>query len=420
MVDPAIMLCAFAGFILGIISGLIPGLHVNNFAALLLAATPLLLGMGLEPLHIAMIILAASISQTFLDTVPAVFIGAPDADTALAVLPGQKMMLEGRGIEAIRLSALGSAGSIIVALVLIYPLAWIFSNCYDQIMKYTGLILLEIAILMIMTETGPKIEGQGSLAVWKYRLLAAAIFITSGLLGTFAFNHQEMIDSPQGFEPQVLLPLLSGLFGASSLIMSISTKAKIPPQGETAFSIPLPKLSKSILLGSIGGSLVAWFPGISASVATIAARFGKESSGEEFLVSISGVNTANAVFSLIALYIIQKPRSGAAAAIEGLVSLDQGVMMQMMVILVAVAFASYLATIFVGDLAADAMTKLNYRSLCICILLGLAAMTLALTGKFGFLIFFVSTVVGMIAPLAGVRRTHAMGALMLPLILRYI
>jgi putative membrane protein len=420
MIDFTLMICVFAGFILGIFSGLTPGLHVNNFAALLLAATPMLMGLGMKPEHIAMTILAASISQTFLDIVPAVFVGAPDADTALAVLPGQKMMLEGRGMEAIRLSAAGSAGSIIVALILIYPLAWIFSNCYDQIMKYAGLILLEIAALMILTETCPKIEGQGSLAAWKYKFLAAIIFMTSGILGTFAFNHEAMISSPEGFEPQVLLPLLSGLFGASSLIISISTKAKIPPQRDTEFDLPVPKLSKSILLGSIGGSLVAWFPGISASVATISTRFGKESSGEEFLVSISGVNTANAVFSLVALYVIEKPRSGAAAAIDELVSLDHSLMMQMLVTLVAVAFASYLATILLGKAASITISRLNYRALCTYMLLGLSAMTLILTGPFGLMIFFISTVVGMIAPLAGVRKTHAMGALMLPLILRYI
>ena len=47
----------------------------------------------------------------------------------------------------------------------------------------------------------------------------------------------------------------------------------------------------------------------------------------------------------------------------------------------------------------------------------LVAMTAAFTGLFGLFIFFLSTVVGLIAPVAGIHKTHAMGVLMVPLIL---
>jgi putative membrane protein len=422
MFDFALVICVFVGFLLGAISGLTPGLHINNFAALTLAVAPFLLdaGLGLGPFHLAAAIFAASISQTFLDSLPAIFVGAPEADTALSVLPGHSMMLEGRGFEAIRLSAIGCAGSVVVALILIWPLTYLFSHCYDQLAKYAGFILLEIAALMILTETGPKLEGQGSLVHIKYKLLAAALFIACGLLGKFALDHQNLIASPQGFEPQVLLPMLSGLFGASSLLISLTTEAEIPRQKDTQFELPVPTLARSVFLGSLGGSLVAWMPGISPAVATIATRFGAPVSGEEFLVSISGVNAANAIFSLIALYVVNKPRSGAAAAVKELVNLDMGMMMQMLMMLVAVALASYLTTIFLGMAAAEALSRLNYRKLCLGILAGLVAMNLLLTGAFGGLIFAISTILGLVAPVSGIRKTHAMGVLMLPLILMYI
>ncbi|HEX7445806.1 MAG TPA: tripartite tricarboxylate transporter permease, partial [Methanothrix sp.] len=138
----ALVLCIALGFALGILSGLTPGLHLNNFAAMLLALSPTLIALGLTPYEIASIILAASISQTFFDAIPAIFLGAPDSETALTVLPGQRLMLEGRGIEAIRLSALGSAGSIIFALLLVVPLSWVVSNYYDYLTKYVGVLLL--------------------------------------------------------------------------------------------------------------------------------------------------------------------------------------------------------------------------------------------------------------------------------------
>ncbi len=419
MIDPILALCIIFGFILGILSGLTPGLHLNNFAAMLLALSPQLMAMGLTPYQMASIILAASISQTFFDAVPAIFLGAPDSDTALTVLPGQRLMLEGRGIEAVRLSALGSAGSIVVALFLVLPLSWIFSSYYDYLMKYVGVLLLGIALMLIKTENGPWIEGQGSLVHWKYKALAVLLFLTSGTLGIFAFNRESLLVSPLGLEPQVLLPLLSGIFGASSLLISLSTDAEIPEQEETEIEIPIRSLAAAVFSGSLGGSVVAWIPGVSPSVAALATRLGTPSSAEEFLVSIAGVNTANAVFSLVALYVIQKPRSGAAAAIQQLMTLDQSLLMQMIIIMEMVAIVSYFATIGTARRAAQVISRLNYRLLCLAVLAFLVAMTLAFTGIFGLFIFFLSTVVGLIAPVAGIHKTHAMGVLMLPLIIHY-
>ncbi len=420
MIDPTLILCIILGFVLGILSGLTPGLHLNNFATMLLAISPQLFAIGITPFQMASIILAASISQTFFDAMPAIFLGAPDSDTALTVLPGQRLMLEGRGIEAVRLSALGSAGSIIIALLLVLPLSWLFFCYYDYLMKYVGILLLAIALLMIKSERGPWIEGVGSLVHWKYKALAAMLFLTSGCLGVFAFDREGLLASPLGLESQVLLPLLSGIFGASALILSLFSNTEIPEQKETEIWMPTRALARAVFAGGLGGSVVAWIPGVSPSVASITARLGSPSSPEEFLVSIAGVNTANALFSLVALYVIDRPRSGAAAAIQQLLTLDQVLLAQMIIIVIAVAAASYFAAIASARPAARVISRLNYRQLCLGVLAFLAAMTFAFTGVFGLFIFFLSTVVGLIAPVAGIHKTHAMGVLMLPLILRYL
>jgi putative membrane protein len=420
MVDLLLPLCVAFGFLLGIISGLTPGLHINNFAAMLLALSSVLMAEGLSPYHMATIILSASISQTFFDCIPAIFVGAPDSDTALTVLPGHSLMLDGRGIEAVRLSALGSASSVVVALLLVFPLSLAFSSYYDSVMKYVGVLLLAIALLMIKTEDGPRIEGQGSLVHWKYKALAAGLFLTSGLLGVFAFSREDLLSSPLGLEPQVLLPLLSGIFGASSLLLSLSAGAELPEQKETEIRVPSRVLARSAIFGGLGGSVVAWIPGVSPSVASLCTRLGSSTSAEEFLVSISGVNTANALFSLVALYVIGRPRSGAAAAIQELMAIDQSTLVQMMMVVIAVAAISYLCVIGTAKATAKAMSRVNYRLLCYLVLASLAAMSLLFTGWFGLFIFFLSTLVGLIAPVAGIQRTHAMGVLMLPLIVYYL
>ena len=415
-----LFLSVAAGFILGICSGLTPGLHTNNFAALLLALSPNLLTAGVQPDHLAAAILAASISHTFLDIIPTVFIGAPDADCALAVLPGHSLMLEGRGAEAIRLSAIGSAGSVIVALLLVVPLTVLFGSFYDLFMRYIGIVLMAIVALMILTEQGPVIEGQGSLVTLKYKLLAAVLFITSGLLGLFAFQNEDLATSPLGLSGEVLLPLLSGLFGASLLILSIAYHAKVPAQIDTCFDITGRSLVKSTFMGGLAGSVVAWVPGVTPAVATLVTRLGAPSSSEEFLVSVSGVNTANALFTVVALYAIGRPRSGAAAAIESLVKIDENLLIEMIIIILATAFLSYLTTIWAGRLAAKAIRRVNYRKLCAVVLFCLLAMSFVFTGWFGGFLFLTSTTIGLIAPLAKIRKTHAMGVLMLPLLVYYL
>lgn len=103
-----IFLSVLAGYLLGIVSGLLPGVHTNNFALALVAFSPFLAEKGgVAPFYIALIILSNAVSHTFHDIIPSVFLGAPDGDTALAVLPGHRLLLEGAGAEAIRLSAWG-------------------------------------------------------------------------------------------------------------------------------------------------------------------------------------------------------------------------------------------------------------------------------------------------------------------------
>ena len=143
--------------------------------------------------------------------------------------------------------------------MLVLPLSWIFSAYYDYLTKYAGVLLLGLAVMMIKAEPGPWIEGQGSLVHWKYKVIASLLFLTSGLLGIFAFDHENLIVSPLGLEPQVLLPLLSGIFGASSLLLSLSTDTEIPAQEETEIKMPL-RPRRAVFSGSLGGSVVAWIP----------------------------------------------------------------------------------------------------------------------------------------------------------------
>jgi putative membrane protein len=129
-----LFLSILGGYLLGIISGLLPGIHNNNFALALVAFAPFLAEKGLAPFYIAVIILSNAISQTFHDIIPSIFLGAPDGDTALTVLPGHRLLLDGAGAEAVRLSALGSAGSVVAAMIFVVPFS-LFLKLFILILK---------------------------------------------------------------------------------------------------------------------------------------------------------------------------------------------------------------------------------------------------------------------------------------------
>ncbi len=418
----------FFGFLLGIVSGLTPGIHVNNFALILLALSSLFQDMGFTPFYIAVIILSNSIAQTFLDIIPSVFLGAPEADTALAVMPGHALLMEGRGAEAVRLSALGCAGAVVVSVLMVIPLGLFFLNVYGVLNDFIGWIRVLIVILMLATENGEVVEGQGSLVHFKFKMYALILFFISGILGIFAFSNVDKISPLVKLgEPSILLPLLSGLFGASMLVLSLMTKSEIPHQQKICmFVLPQKKIMRGIMTGSAAGSFVAWLPGVSSAVGTIIARLlvreeKDEDSSKEFLISISGANTANAVFSLIALYTIQKGRSGAMVAINELidVSREVSIIIILLIVIILVSAVSYFTTIFLGDRIAGFLSEINYSNLCAGVLALLFVMVLAFTGVFGLVIFLVSIPVGMIASFAKIRKTHAMGVILLPVIMYF-
>ena len=147
-----------------------------------------------------------------------------------------------------------------------------------------------------------------------------------------------------------------------------------------------------------------------------------DDSDRRYLIAVSGVNTSNAIFSLMALYVIGRPRSGAVAAAQellgGMISFE-GLILFLAVICVA-GVLSYLLTLVAGGYAAGVFSRINYRWLNRGVLLFLASMCLLMTGVAGMAIFLMATAVGMAAHILNVRKTCLMGVLLLPCILYFL
>ncbi len=245
-----ISITALLGTCLGVLTGLIPGLHVNNVAIILLSISPLaaegLMDLfGLDQytvlLMVSAAIVATSMAHTFLDFIPSTFLGAPEPETALSVLPAHGMLMEGNGFRAVFLSAVGSFGAVIVGCLLLIPYRLMVNepvNGYAALKEYMVWVLIGVVILMLVTETsevpylkteedrGKKRWSKGRFSRTLGVILAMFLFLLSGILGLAALDLK--VTSPFGLPATVLFPLLSGLFGTSTLIESLRGGAEVP------------------------------------------------------------------------------------------------------------------------------------------------------------------------------------------------
>lgn len=139
-----------AGIALGTVSGLVPGLHANTMALVLAGVAPSLPG---PPRYVVCAMLAAGVVHTFLDVVPTLALGVPDPAMAVGALPGHRLVIQGRGHETLRLSALGSGLAIVFAVPLAVPVTRVMVAAYPIIERHLGVLLLATATLLVVTES---------------------------------------------------------------------------------------------------------------------------------------------------------------------------------------------------------------------------------------------------------------------------
>jgi len=292
-----ILLAIFLGCTAGIVTGLIPGIHINLVSLLLVSLSGYMLGFT-SPLVLAVFIISMAVTHTFLDPIPSIFLGAPDADQALNVLPGHKLLMKGMGYEAVKLTVIGSLLSLILTLILIPFMLPAVPKIYSFLQPYMAYILIGVVVFMILKEKG--LNG----IFW-----GAVIFLLSGILGMIVLGFPNL--------NQPLFPMLSGLFGLSVLITSLNDNVEVPKQRITEI-IEVGKTNKIKAIGAavFSGSLTGIFPGLGAAQAAI---IGMQLVGEigmyAFMILIGGINTVNFVFSLATFYTLEKARNGAIVAV---------------------------------------------------------------------------------------------------------
>lgn len=415
MVMIELVIACFIGILIGTTTGMIPGIHVNTAGAILFASSTFLLSF-LSPEFLCVLMVAMSIAHALIEFVPSMLLGVPQEGTATSILPGHRMVLQGRSKEVIRVVSVGGFGAILVTIAMLPIFAIALPILHEISKPFTWMILLVASIYLTYNLTSNMRDFLWSLL----------LFTLSGILGWIIF--QTPISS--GI---TLMCTFSGLFGISTILFSLNDSSTIPHQNPFyELNLDYNKF-KSIFAGGITGAILGFLPGFGPAQGTVIAQAvsGANDNDDDdtvnFLLATSGLNISDCLFSLIAIYIIGNPRSGIAVYMSYLIfemSLNH-LAIFIFASLIAVS-VSLVLSLKLGDSFSRLMGGVDYKKLSIAVIL------LQIVILYVFIFYYkapvlyitlalvTSTAMGMLPHYIGVGKSHLMGVLIIPAIVIYM
>ena len=429
----------------------------------------------------AAIIVSTGTVHTFLNYIPSALLGAPDGDTALSLLPGHRMLLSGNAPRGVAWSARGSQLGLFLSLPLIIVARIAFGDelgWYDYLRNIIFFLLLGISFLLLATETTrldwPKWMQKLSMnklatdSRFAGFLAATGFFLLSGFYGGAVFSLPAR--SPVGIpDASLLLPSLAGLFGIANLLDIYATTSHIPPQNEDWTLPPAKPLIVPCFWSGVAGASMGVLPGMTASQATVlvmggrnvAAKVqGKEGYGMdwetrrltemtddelleialseaeggvegpqtkqdlEVIAILSAVNTAVTVMVLGFLYIIGRSRSGATLALKMMYPIDTWSSTEPtadFIRLISITVAAGLMAMPIMRVVGKGMLKLHaaipLQQMVMGVIIFVSALVWFTTGIIGIGVLIIGTILGLIPPRVGIRRSHGMGIIIVPIMI---
>jgi putative membrane protein len=369
-------------------------------AALLFISSASLLAFT-SPIVLACFIVSMAVAHTFIDFIPSIFLGAPEESTALSVLPGHKLLLRGRGYEAVKLTTIGCYIGILLLLLLVPLFILFLPDVYETLSWLVPWFLVIASVFLIIKEKNP--------------FLGFIIFMLAGVLGILSLNFYSI--------KEPLFPLLTGLFGTSTILTSISEKTSLPKQKITKESIKTKEILSILPSSIISSSLCSFLPGLGSSqAAVLGSQMEKNSSKpENFLVLLGIISTLVLGLNFAALYIIDKSRSGAGIIIQRFIPEISAVQLWLLLAVMLVSGSiAVLLSLFLARKFSIFISKINYRKMNMSIFIILIAMSVFISGWLSLIVLATATSLGILAINSGVRRIQLMGVLIVPVILYFL
>ncbi|MBN1178269.1 MAG: tripartite tricarboxylate transporter permease [Anaerolineae bacterium] len=428
---------AVAGALVAAALSLVPALHIYNVAGFMLMAVSTL-GPFLSPEHLAMLFLGMVTAYAIVNTIPSIFLSAPDDTTAFIVLPGQKYLMQQRGYEAVVLTGLGSLGGVAV-LGLLTPLAaHLFPVLRSIIQRHVHWIVWTIIAYMLMSEwpKGTDRAPAGLRRLWDgWRSLTAglATFLLSGVLG-FLLMYRSILPVRSAY--QNLLPAFVGLFAVPWVLQNLLSRVTLPEQhvAETVDVTPWLFL-RGTFAGALGGLFAAFLPLVTGGLGGFIAGHATAQRDERlFIISQGASKVVYYVGGFLFFFVprLHMTRGGMAWMLSTVWEAHTPHVYYLSVAAVVLTgVLSFLLLLLLARVMIKVVARVSYR----WISLGTLALLLLIVGAVpalgewsggapivavlraagsGLLVCAVSTGIGLIPVLWGSRRMNCMGVLLVP------
>jgi len=403
----------------------IPGLHVYNVLGLLLwIYFHLGTTTSLAPELLTVTVVAMISAYAVANTIPAILLAAPDESALHTVLPGQKMLREGKGREAVMLTAHGSLAALFALLVALPILPRILPTIYAVTRHHTHWILWAVILFMLLSEWPKPIPpGTRPLARFgqanKAPAIGLLVFLLSGLLG-FVLLFRSPLPHQNAFLN--LMPAFIGLFTLPWLLYNACSNTPPPPQQpETTLTPPprRPHLRQGALAGILGGGMAAFFPVITGGVGgMLAGHASALRQRDAFLVSQGAAKTIYYAGGVLLLFVpgLHLARGGGGAMLRTCVRpgsphlywLAGG----------AALLGGATALLLLRPLANRTLAlayACGYRRISACAAALTIILVTAFAGLMGIAVMLVATGIGLLPLFHGTRRMNGLGVILLPI-----
>jgi putative membrane protein len=417
------LLVAAAGAVVASVLSIVPALHIYNVAGFIVLAMGAL-GEFVEPELLAMFFLGLITGYAMLNTIPSIFLSAPDDSTVFVVLPGQKYLLQQRGYEAVVLTGLGGLGGIAVLALLTPVASTLFPAVRTIIQPHLHWILWTVIAYMLISEW-PKGTDRAPAGFrrwwegWKSLTAGLVTFALSGLLG-FVLLYRSLV--PVTVAYQNLLPAFIGLFAVPWILQNILSRIELPEQHIARSVDATPWLVfRGTFAGALGGLFAAFFPVVTGGIGGFLAGHATAQRDDRlFIISQGASKVVYYVGGFLLFFVpgLHLTRGGMAWMLS---SMGSSYTPQTYYLAVAAVVLSGVLSFFLlllaTRLAIKLVARVHYRWISLGTLAVLLAIVIGMTGWGGLLICAVATGIGLIPVLWGSRRMNCMGVLLLPIAL---
>ncbi len=421
-----VLTCLFIAILGVLVSAplsLVPALHVYNVIGLLvLIYLPLSAFLG--PMFMIMFMFGLLVGYAMMNTLTSVYFSTPDDSTIFIVLPAQKYLTQGRGHEAVLLSAIGGLIGVFFLAVLVPLTMGVMGTLRELLAPHLFWILALITVFILMSEW-PKDFSRGQSKLerlakgWSTLIPGIFTFFIAGFFG-FIIMRSQVIPAHRGF--QTLLPAFVGLFAVPWILTNLVSEMDIPEQHVTdSVDIEGKNAARGGAAGCLGGLLAAFFPAVTGGTGGLLAGHATAQRDERSFILSQGASKM--VYYVGAAFLLFIPglhlTRGTMGIMVNLFYTPQTTSEFFLVagVIAICGFIAFLLLIVMSKFAIKIVENIPVTKLNIGVLIIIHVIVLVVTSWQGLMIMWIGTSIGLVPVMFHSRRLNCLGVLLFPLMI---